>query len=115
MKTKWLLLFILTANLTSTFAQIQMEMKIIPLDKPWFFRQAGESVWLNASVPGTVHTDLMENNKLEDPFFRTNEKDAQWVDKVDWEYKVTFQLEETLQNADHVSLEFDGLDKFMFI
>ena len=113
MKTKWLFLFILTANLTSTFSQIQMEMKIIPLDKPWFFRQAGESVWLNASVPGTVHTDLMENNKLEDPFFRTNEKDAQWVDKVDWEYKVTFQLEETLQNADHVSLEFDGLDTYV--
>ena len=56
-KTKWLFLLFLICTVRQTFAQLPMEMKIIPLDKPWFFRQAGESKWLNATVPGTVHTD----------------------------------------------------------
>jgi len=111
-KTKWLFLLFLICTVRQTFAQLPMEMKIIPLDKPWFFRQAGESKWLNATVPGTVHTDLMANNRLEDPYYRTNEKKAQWVDKADWEYKVSFQMNQYLEEAEKVSLELDGLDTY---
>jgi beta-mannosidase len=99
-------------QITLLFAQSNTQMKLIPLDKPWFFRQAGTSVWLNATVPGTVHTDLMANNMLEDPYFRTNEKKSQWVDKVDWEYKVSFWMEESDRNSDKISLVFDGLDTY---
>jgi len=43
----------------------------------WTFRQAGEGEWLPAEVPGTVHTDLMENDIIEDPFYLLNEHDVQ--------------------------------------
>ena len=57
------------------------------LNENWTFNQVGKNEWLPATVPGTVHTDLMANGKIEDPFYRLNEHDVQWIDKVDWEYK----------------------------
>ena len=43
----------------------------------WIFRQAGEPEWLPATVPGTVHTDLINNGKIDDPYFRLNEREVQ--------------------------------------
>ena len=36
----------------------------------WNFRQARLRQWRTAVVPGTVHTDLMAHNLIEDPFIR---------------------------------------------
>ncbi|MBN1985381.1 MAG: glycoside hydrolase family 2 protein [Prolixibacteraceae bacterium] len=78
----------------------------------WLFRQVGDEEWMPATVPGTVHTDLMANQKIEDPFYRLNERDVQWVDKVDWEYKTTFVVDETLLGRDKIELDFKGLDTY---
>lgn len=47
----------------------------------WVFRACGEEAWLPATVPGTVHTDLLRNGRIEQPFYGTNEHDLQWIDK----------------------------------
>ena len=78
----------------------------------WTFNQAGENTWLPAGVPGTVHTDLIANNIIEDPFYRLNEHSLQWIDKVDWEYKTTFLVDETFLKRDRVELDFKGLDTY---
>ena len=39
------------------------------------------SNWYPATVPGVVHTDLIDNKIIEDPFYRLNERGVQWVDK----------------------------------
>ncbi len=78
----------------------------------WSFNQVGEDSWLPAEVPGTVHTDLMANGKIEDPYYRLNEHDLQWIDKKDWEYKTTFSVDETFLNRDRVTLDFKGLDTY---
>jgi beta-mannosidase len=31
------------------------------INEGWTFRQANEGQWLPATVPGTVHTDLLDN------------------------------------------------------
>ncbi|MCG6188727.1 beta-mannosidase [Maribellus maritimus] len=82
------------------------------LDNDWFFRQSGETEWLSATVPGTVHTDLMAHGKIEDPFYRLNEHDVQWVDKADWEYKTTFTADKDLLARDKIELDFEGLDTY---
>jgi beta-mannosidase len=82
------------------------------LNGNWLFRQVGETEWMPATVPGTVHTDLMANQKIEDPFYRLNERDVQWVDKVDWEYKTTFIADETLLERDKIEFDFQGLDTY---
>lgn len=70
-----------------TSLQIQASAVTLTLDKGWQFRQVRLSNWHPATVPGTVQTDLMACGLLDDPFFRLNERGAQWVDKEDWIYE----------------------------
>src|SRR5438552_2969212 len=58
----------------------------------WQFREAGKDKWYPASVPGCVHTDLLNNKLIDDPFYRDNEKKLQWIGKTDWEYRTTFNV-----------------------
>ncbi len=78
----------------------------------WIFNQVGGNEWLPAAVPGTVHTDLIANEKIEDPFYRMNEHDLQWIDKVDWEYKTNFVIDKNLLQKDKIELNFKGLDTY---
>ncbi len=78
----------------------------------WIFNQVGQNEWLPATVPGTVHTDLIANEKIEDPFYRMNEHDLQWIDKVDWEYKTSFVIDKNLLQKDKIELDFIGLDTY---
>lgn len=78
----------------------------------WTFRQADTQEWLPATVPGCVHTDLLNNGKIEDPFYRLNEHNLQWIDKVNWEYKTFFTIDETAAARDRIALDFKGLDTY---
>lgn len=78
----------------------------------WQFREAGTGDWLPATVPGTVHTDLLAAGKIPDPFYRTNERDLQWIDKKDWEYSTALDLDAGTLAHDHVELCFAGLDTY---
>lgn len=82
------------------------------ISEGWTFRQTDGSEWLPATVPGCVHTDLLKNGKIEDPFYRLNEHDLQWIDKLDWEYKTDFQLDQATLNHDRITLDFKGLDTY---
>jgi len=93
----------------------------IKLDGGWEFTQAGRRTrrireWLPATVPGTVHTDLMANKRIEDPFYRLNELDVRWVEECDWIYRRTFDLPAEALSASRAGfLDFDGLDTFATI
>jgi len=78
----------------------------------WEFREAGTGKWLPATVPGTVHTDLLANGKIPDPFYRTNERDLQWIDKRDWEYQTTLEIDAETFAHEHIDLCFAGLDTY---
>lgn len=78
----------------------------------WRFRQQRSDNWFPATVPGTVHTDLMANDLIEDPFYRLNERTVQWVDKEDWWYETTFTATPDEVNAENQELVFLGLDTY---
>ena len=63
----------------------RMKLKTVVknLHEGWKFRQARLTNWYPATVPGVVHTDLLQNKIIEDPFFRLNERGLQWIDKED--------------------------------
>ena len=82
------------------------------INENWQFSQSGKNEWLPAKVPGTIHTDLMDNGKIEDPFYRLNERDVQWIDKTDWEYKTTFFVDGEILRREVAELEFEGLDTY---
>jgi beta-mannosidase len=65
-----------------------------------------------AVVPGCVHTDLLRAKKIADPFWGTNEKDQQWIERTSWEYRSTFSADDALLAHERVELVFHGLDTF---
>ncbi|MCB9082031.1 MAG: glycoside hydrolase family 2 protein [Lewinellaceae bacterium] len=94
-------------------AQGTATMREISLNQHWQFRQVGDREWLPATVPGTVHTDLLANKKIEDPYYRTNERQLQWIDKTEWEYRTSFYVDTNLLKFDVLNLEFLGLDTYV--
>ena len=82
------------------------------LHSGWKFKQARLSNWYPATVPGVVHTDLIANKIIEDPFYRLNERGVQWIDKEDWIYETTFDVEPELMNKNNINLYFKGLDTY---
>ncbi len=84
----------------------------INLNKNWHFSRADKIHWYKATVPGTVHTDLLANKLIPDPFFADNEKRLQWVDTCDWIYKTTFSLEKEIIDNRYTELTFEGLDTY---
>ena len=85
------------------------------LDGAWEFRSTTDSGWLPATVPGTVHTDLMATGRLPDPYRSTYEDSVQWVEHLDWTYRRQFTVTDAqLANA-HVDLVFEGLDTYATI
>ena len=82
------------------------------LTENWQFKKVNDTIWNSATVPGNVHSDLLEHHLIEDPFIGDNEKDLQWISETDWEYKTKFSLsEETLQKK-NIELNFEGLDTY---
>jgi len=82
------------------------------INSGWQFKQATKTSWRTAQIPGTVHTDLLENGMIEDPFYGNNEKALQWIEKEDWEYKTTFYVNSDIITKDQILLEFQGLDTY---
>jgi beta-mannosidase len=75
------------------------------------FREAGtEEAWMPAELPGSVHTDLLAQGRIPDPFVADNELRVQWVAERDWEYRVALPADAALLGQEHVFLVCDGLD-----
>lgn len=102
-------LFILLFAPTLLFSGVQ-ERNLNDLS--WKFRKAGNKKWYSAAVPGTVHTDLLKNKLIPDPFFGNNEKELQWIENESWEYKTNFTLTRKDLENDHLELSFEGLDTY---
>ncbi|RZC37541.1 Glyco hydro 2 C domain containing protein, partial [Asbolus verrucosus] len=66
----------------------------------------------NATVPGGIFSDLMNNGKIGDIFYGTGDTDYRWVGLSDWTYSTTFTVEPVLLSYLSVNLVFEGLDTF---
>ena len=95
-----------------TLVSISAQSVKLDLNSNWEFRKKGEGEWLKATVPGTVHTDLLANKKIEDPYYRTNEKNQQWIDTTNWEYKSEFEVDEKTMQNERIEIVFEGLDTY---
>lgn len=88
------------------------------LDAGWAFRAGGNvdradlKEWHAAQVPGGVHTDLLRNKLIPDPFDQDNEFHLQWIGLADWEYQTTFEMDSAALAHQHLDFVFEGLDTF---
>ena len=86
-------------------------MQKIELNENWKMRIAGEDNFFSATVPGSVYQDLLDQGRMEDPYFRDNENRALEIMKQDFEYQKFFDVDKAqLAGADEVLLRFHGLD-----
>ena len=85
--------------------------RIVPILKDWEFRALGDGNWYPAVVPGTNYTDLLYNNLIEEPFYRANERDLQWIELRNWEYRTGFFIE-NFSKGQKGLLIFEGLDTY---
>ncbi len=112
MKIVWSILLLSFCLVLNVSAKSSGSLTEIPLNEGWQFREVNKMKWYDASVPGVVHTDLLENKLIEDPFFRDNEKNLQWIGKTDWEYQMTFQISAEILKRENLEILFEGLDTY---
>lgn len=82
----------------------------ISLNGIWQFRRTGEDAWREATVPGSLLSDLLKLGDIEDPFYRDNEGLILPLFDHSYEYGTTFRLEDKHLAADRLILKLHGLD-----
>ena len=101
-------------------------MKKLELNGTWLFKAVDKyrtlprenrsvTQWMNSSVPGTVHTDLLANEKIPDPFYRMNEDLVQWVDSQQWIYRREIEVDEEFLTQKRIDIVAEGLDTYSTI
>ncbi|MCL4548694.1 MAG: hypothetical protein M1495_09010 [Bacteroidetes bacterium] len=96
----------------------------IPLDGNWKFKLNKSSnttgipspilkhirKWNDATIPGTVHTDLLNNKLIDDPFYSDNELKLGWIAESNWHYETKFNLPGNYEVSIPINLVFEGID-----
>ena len=106
-----LILFICCISLFKSQAQTNIQH----LHSNWQFQQTGTTKWYKATVPGTIHTDLLNNRLIPNPFYRDNETKLQWISKTNWQYQTNFNINSSNFNKEKCELVFEGLDTYATI
>ncbi len=101
-------LVVLVAAVSKSSAQVVT----LSIHQGWKFREVDEAKWYPAKVPGEVHTDLLANKLIPDPFYRDNERKLQWIEKENYEYSTLFDVSSQFLKKRNVQLVFDGLDTY---
>jgi beta-mannosidase len=115
MKKTSLIVYLL---LLATLGQFSCNSKkAVPVEKidfngEWQFSENGKNEWLPAKIPGTVHSDLYNNKKIEWPYYGKNEQDLSWIEEKEWRYKTTFNISSEQLEKDFIELVMEGVDTY---
>ncbi|ROS79141.1 glycoside hydrolase family 2 protein [Cellulomonas sp. PhB143] len=63
---------------------------------------------VTATVPGCVHTDLLDHALIPDPYFHKNEDGQHWIGRSAWTYRTS--IDAVAEAGRTYELVFDGLD-----
>ncbi len=81
------------------------------LEYNWEFKNVTENEWMPANH-FDVHLDLLENSKIDAPYYGNNELAQRWIERENWEYRTTIDFEDSALGEDHIELVFEGLDTY---
>ncbi|MBU2615137.1 MAG: hypothetical protein KKG87_06235 [Elusimicrobia bacterium] len=65
--------------------------------------------WIEASVPGDVHLDLIKAGLIEEPLYAKNAEKCRWIEEKEWWYRKEFSIDKTAKYK-RIELVFEGLD-----
>jgi len=69
----------------------------------------GVTDWIDATVPGGVHKDLLNAGLIEDPYYEMNSLKCEWVENRWWMYRTIFTMDNSFIGK-NLSLIFKGID-----
>jgi beta-mannosidase len=84
-------------------------MTRIDLCGAWRFKSLNDPDWMEASVPGTVLSDLLAHGAIPDPFIADHEFVACEQTRKDWIYARDFDLDAETLAMEHLVLHAEGL------
>ena len=99
-----MLLFLITSS--ALFSQNSE----IELNENWDLKDQNNEYSLNVNLPNTVFEALIEAEKIEDPFYGTNERKMGKIFNKDWEFSLNTVITKKMILADKLFLTFDGID-----
>nr|XP_033812769.1 beta-mannosidase [Geotrypetes seraphini]XP_033812778.1 beta-mannosidase [Geotrypetes seraphini] len=77
----------------------------------WQVRNGNGSIVLEAvSVPGCVHTALINQQVIQDPYYRFNDLSYRWISLDNWTYSRPFKLPADISKRQKVNLVCEGID-----
>lgn len=65
--------------------------------------------WMQGTVPGSVHHDLLRLGEIPDPYFERNSLLCEWVPSRTWVYRKVVQIEAPA-HGEKLWLHFEGVD-----
>ena len=80
------------------------------LNDGWQMRICGQDQWFPARVPCSLVSVLLDNGKIENPYWRCNEEKAVELCRNDCEFRRNIALRETFLRRRAVELVCEGLD-----
>ena len=88
--------------------------EVLNLSGQWRLDIAGKDSPRNivVTVPGDVHSALLEAGLIKDPYFAFNELDNLWVGREDWVFSRTFVLDASFLAHEAVYLRAEDVDTF---
>lgn len=87
----------------------------LSLNGKWLVSQLNGKIKIKASVPGLIHHDLIIAGVVDNPYFRDNEIEQQWVGESTWVYEREFNLTSTDCQKENIFLCCDGIDTIAVI
>ncbi len=80
------------------------------LNGTWKMRELSQNHWLDARIPGSVMSTLLEHGKAPDPHYRLNEYEVRELFRKDYEFLREFTVSGELFAKDRIELLCFGLD-----
>lgn len=105
------LAFVVSALASSALAGNVIQDLSSGAGSKWVFASANGSVTGTATVPGTIHTDLLANGIISEPYSGSDPVGLmRWVGEDNWTYTGHFVVDSALLANDHVVMVAEGVD-----
>ncbi|KAM4834229.1 beta-mannosidase [Thomomys bottae] len=82
----------------------------VSLNGDWRVRSENGSLQLRGSVPGCVHSALIRQRLIQDPYYRFNDLNYRWISLENWIYSKEFKIPFNTSQWQKVNLVFEGID-----
>lgn len=90
----------------------QLNAFVLSLEGEWKLSPNNPKKVLKAKLPGDVHSALIKQGVIPDPYVGKNEELVQWVGEQDWVYSREFDVSPEMLEYDSVYLNLSMVDTF---